>query len=624
MSLIQHIYEKYIRETRTNRLLDQIIRKMPSGCGKIFFIIAGLLLPGFAKLFLVQNLPFVAAFSTYDDLLFIKLADNIASGRWLGDFNHLTLIKGPIYPIWIAFSHKTGIPLFLSQHLLYWAACLVLLYYLRYVLKSRNFIFLVYLGLLFNPASFNPIVMRCAICPALALLIVAFSLSLAFGLNKKFIKQLIPSIFLGVSLSAFWFTREEGIWIVPFLILLFVGSFFRFYWYRNNGHSWYERDAWLMISAKVCLILLPLLILTGAFLSLSKINKHHYDVFGVIELNTKPFKNAYGSLLRIKHDQFRFGVPVSSDAIRKLYGVSPAFEELEPFFEGRMGKSWQMGHMLYSLKQQYEKKEVTPLIQGYIQSIFLEHDKSGIWQDIWKNLSPDNIDINGGGFVWAFREAVHWAGYYSSAEKSRDFYKRLETEIDNACERGMLECHPKRSGMMPPWDNRYLLPLGKIFLYSFYYATGFFDCNVGHEPEKSNATEDLRELYQKVTLERIKCDPKVFGMKRYVVYRSVLQEIWRLYHLMFPWLALLAVVLHVGTIVTNPNTLLHNKILLLASSLLISISSLLFGLSLIHVSSFPGIVTRYLAPIYPLIILYVVLVVYSFKNETCDEINNAK
>src|SRR5262249_29682919 len=46
----------------------------------------------------------------YDDALFIRLGEAIASGRWLGDYNVLTLVKGPVFPLLLAGASFTGIP----------------------------------------------------------------------------------------------------------------------------------------------------------------------------------------------------------------------------------------------------------------------------------------------------------------------------------------------------------------------------------------------------------------------------------------------------------------------------------------------------------------------------------
>ena len=44
--------------------------------------------------------------------------------------------------------------------------------------------------------------------------------------------------------------------------------------------------------------------------------------------------------------------------------------------------------------------------------------------------------------MWALRDAVAAAGYYSSGKFPEEYYLRLAQEIDNACSKGRLDCYP--------------------------------------------------------------------------------------------------------------------------------------------------------------------------------------
>ncbi|MEK9786503.1 MAG: hypothetical protein VW546_10890, partial [Gammaproteobacteria bacterium] len=76
------------------------------------------------KLWLISPQEMLVRSSPHDDTLFIGLALNILQGDWLGTYNQFTLMKGPGYSMFIALSNILGIPLILSQELLYVAACL--------------------------------------------------------------------------------------------------------------------------------------------------------------------------------------------------------------------------------------------------------------------------------------------------------------------------------------------------------------------------------------------------------------------------------------------------------------------------------------------------------------------
>jgi len=67
------------------------------------------------KLWLVAAQPLYACSSFPDDVTFLRLGDSIASRQWLGRYDQYTLIKGPIYPLFIASVHASGLPLLLAR-----------------------------------------------------------------------------------------------------------------------------------------------------------------------------------------------------------------------------------------------------------------------------------------------------------------------------------------------------------------------------------------------------------------------------------------------------------------------------------------------------------------------------
>ena len=91
------------------------------------------------KLWVVEARDLVALpLTSHDDQLMLDRAMSLLSGDWLGPYNERTLIKGPFYSFWIAATFLAGIPLLLSQHLLYAAACAVTALALRPVLGAHR------------------------------------------------------------------------------------------------------------------------------------------------------------------------------------------------------------------------------------------------------------------------------------------------------------------------------------------------------------------------------------------------------------------------------------------------------------------------------------------------------
>src|SRR5437763_17211689 len=84
------------------------------------------------KLWLIAAQPVVAhANASFDDRLFLALAEPVLKGHWLGPYSQFTLMKGPMYSLFIAGAYLAHIPLPIAQHLLYLAGCALLLMALR-------------------------------------------------------------------------------------------------------------------------------------------------------------------------------------------------------------------------------------------------------------------------------------------------------------------------------------------------------------------------------------------------------------------------------------------------------------------------------------------------------------
>src|SRR5947209_317222 len=77
-----------------------------------------------------------------DDGLFARQAQALLNVRdlssgWLGAYDNLTLVKGPIYPLWIAVNKCLGMPLSLAEQLLYVAACALFTLAVRPLVRSQ-------------------------------------------------------------------------------------------------------------------------------------------------------------------------------------------------------------------------------------------------------------------------------------------------------------------------------------------------------------------------------------------------------------------------------------------------------------------------------------------------------
>src|SRR5947207_5385550 len=94
-------------------------------------LIAALILVAL-KLWLVSAQPVVAhANASFDDRLYLALAEQLLKASWLGPYSQFTLMKGPMYSLFIAGAFLSGLSLPLAQHLFYLFGCILLVLALR-------------------------------------------------------------------------------------------------------------------------------------------------------------------------------------------------------------------------------------------------------------------------------------------------------------------------------------------------------------------------------------------------------------------------------------------------------------------------------------------------------------
>jgi hypothetical protein len=415
-----------------------------------------ILLLAFIKIWMVGGQTLCAnGYFVHDDRLFLNIANSFLSGKWLGAYNNLILIKGPFYPIWIVIVFILGGPLLLAEHIIYIAACVMFIVAVRPVLPKPMLLLTGFVFLLFNPMSYTTDVMtrvlREGIYPALTLMTIASALGIFVRAAHPFKKVILWSISLGFVLSAFWLTREEGIWIAPFLIIILIFTALNIG--KRTPNDWRRV---LIIS------ILPFFIWMLSLGSVALINKKYYGVFTTVEFKENDFLSAYGALSRVKQANHQLFVPVSREVRERIYQLSPAFTELRPFLEGDIGRRWTQ----FSCSQ----------------------------------VSVCN-DISAGFFMWALRDAVAAAGYYSSGKAATKYYSRMAVEINNACESKKLDCAGKRASMLPPWHTDYTKPLLNTILRAFISVCRFDGFNSSSGSSKGD--EDSLLLFRDMTRERL-------------------------------------------------------------------------------------------------------------------------
>ncbi len=423
------------------------------------------------KLWLVQAHALMATDTPHDDLLFVSQAHNLLSGNWLGDYNQLTLIKGQFYPIFIALGYYLGIPLLLFQQLLYGLAAAVVAWAVAPLVRNRWLLLLIFLVLLFNPFSYNyPAVgrvLRLGIYAPLGMLVLATTIGLLVRSHHSLRHIAGWAVGSGVCLAAFWNTREESIWIVPSLLILYIPLFWSLRRYR-----------WPYALGRLLIFLLPFIILVGVNNGIVYKNNQAYGVPARIELDTPEFKSAYGGLLRIKTEDWLQFFPVTSSARQQAYEVSPAFRELEPFLDGPVGKRW-------------------------MDLCVCE-------------------DLPAAFFIWAFRDSVAAAGYYKDGPATLEFYRRMGEEIDRACNDETLDCRPRITSLVPAWHREYNQLLLTEYLSVLGQIISFRDFSATTAGMLSRGKATIMRVYETVTGERL-LTSKPEALRSYPAYQTRLE-----------------------------------------------------------------------------------------------------
>jgi hypothetical protein len=517
------------------------------------------------KLWLVRAHMVMVTLTPHDDLLFINHADSLLSGNWLGQFNQMTLIKEPFYPMFIALSNLLSLPLLLAEHLLYVVACWIFVWAVGPLVRQRIMLLAAFLFLLLNPGSYNyPAIGRIfqlAIYAPLALIVMSLLLGMAIRATAPWRTAIGWSCGLGIGLAAFWITRGESIFLMPSVALIFL-----FIFVSTCGR---KPRAW---GRPLLLCLLPLIFMFGAVQLIKYKNNIHYDVPSVIELTTPEFEAAYGGLLRIISDEDRQFYPVVRMARVKGYAVSPTFRQIENYLDGPVGEKW-------------------------------------------INFIGDN-DIPAAFFIWTFRDSVAAAGFYSSGSEALDFYRKMGEEIDGACLSGELQCRPRITSLVPPWRPEYnALIIPTIF--SVMQKTLLFDGFNAHTDHFRNAvSREMLALYTNVTGERL-LSSKAGGSdfyREYVTHLNrekcrILGQIGHAYQIFTPPLFIIALLLFLYNFAVAVKKRRLPLMTVFSMASLAGISGITAVMTLLAITSYSEI-ARVMHVSFPLVLLFIISVFF--------------
>ncbi len=505
---------------------------------------------------------YALGYAAHDDVLFLRLADSLLHGNWLGTYDQLTLAKGPMYSFWIAAMALLHVPLYFAQHLLYAGACALLVQACAPAVKSPAARFAGYALLLWNPMSFEASsmgrVLRQHIYSPEVLVIFAGLIALHCRRDLPARKLAPWAAGLGLAFAAFYLTREEAPWIVPSAALL-AGAALGLAW-RSSRAAWFAVLRALGLAAGCAL--LPLL-------AVSALNYRAYGWFGTVEFRAREFADAYGALTRVQAGPDLPFVPIPRQAREAAYQVSPAFARLRPYLEGDLGRGW---------------ADASTGVTGKPAAA---------------------LEIGGGWIVWALRDAVAAAGQAHSAGEAMAFYRQVAREVNAACDDGRLRAGPKRSGFTPQWRAGLGGELAQVF-FEFTDFTTSFSRFSAFPPPSAGSAEELK-LFRDLTHERLSGDPfTALDYNRVRVLHGIGKTLRPVLLLLLVGAQLIATARAVQLLANRT----WSYPLTVAAAAWGGAAAYLLLTAIIQVTSYPILAISSLAPVYPLLLVFVAAVAW--------------
>jgi hypothetical protein len=352
-----------------------------------------------ASLLLNSQAAVMALNEPYDCLRYIGMAEMILDGRWLGPYDHMTLIRPPVYPLMLAANGFLGLPLHVVQQAIYLLSFILLAAALVDLGVSAGRVFLLLVLAAFHPAGLIPasfVATEPLYVPATTA-VMAGCIGIIGAATASRIRYVGWCFILAAVMPVFWYTRPEGIWILPTLLVVAACLIYRMM-------------AGQMFSLKrvAVALLMPLSTIWLAGSLMAWQNSVHYGVAVVHELAEPGFKEALRQLTRVEPDVRRPFVPITFQAMATAAQISPQFAQLMPYLAGQThGQGWSRGGCE------------------------------------WMGICDELV---GGWSMWAIRDAAAAAGVFKSGPKGAAFFERMADEIREACQGGSIPCSANQSG----------------------------------------------------------------------------------------------------------------------------------------------------------------------------------
>jgi hypothetical protein len=513
--------------------------------------------------------PRALGYALADDALFIRLAQSITEGQWLGTYDEYTLVKGAFYPLFIATAHVIGVPLLIAQQAVALIVAGVTAVSMRHLGLPRTVTLVLFVLLALSPIAWHPDLVRVTREPlyaSLGLAVFAFAALILLKQNQTPLARMIALGGFSVSFAAYWLTREESVWLYPSLAMLaLVPAISTGFAWRHHGFPTHRlRESIVPVTLQGAALLMPFAALAGG---IALLNQTHYGSFITNEVREGTMPSAYGALLRIREETHTPRIFFSGDAATHAYEASPAARELQPTLDGPRGNTWR--------RIGCESLALTPCPSGF----------------------------GGGWFMWVLREGAREAGHMSDAASSQAFFETLAVEINAACEAGKIPCGPARDGMTPPLVPQHFatLPDRVVDAIALVLRFGFGDAGAAPSEGKPEQLQTFRGLVGPIA--PTAAEPKLESP-------NAMKIIAQGYALVVPFGFSVAMIMFGLAILRRRRVPLNRALVVVAIAAFTAVVARALLIATIHVTSWEAINVQYMSPAAPFVLIFIVVGIY--------------
>ena len=527
---------------------------------KKYKFIVGIIFIGLIYIVLtsVQN-PVFYYLAGYDDLYILASAMFMLDFDWFGPFTASTLTKGPGAPLFIAISNCLGLSLTQAQFLLYLGAVILLVCVLKKVIKNDFIRLIIFTVVLFNPIIYSTQLLRVYrdnIYSSFLIYVIAFAFGIFFNYKEKVTKILPYMIGFGIFTTWMAITREETIWISPFIIGSFVITSLFIIFDKNCLNK----------VKKILLYLIPIGMYLITIFIICLLNKIAYGEFIRIENKSSSYKKFIKAVSSVDVEKPILSVPLPKEAREKLYEVSPSFAELKDYLENNEDF----------------------IIQGKVDG-----------------------EIEEGWLLWAIVSAVHEKEYDKDLKTLNNYFDKVTNEVNQAFKEGKLKKEDNPASIFDKENFELFLENIKK---AFYFQVEFRNVDIKNDIdteylENPEVEQERRDVFVEIT-GNTSTNSKTYNYKLDKIKLNCLIGISKLYKILSKPVFIIGIIIYILIILKffliKPRFENYKELIILTSFIMLFFIRLVV-IGYTETKMCPAINTMYLSSTYSLMFCFEIL-----------------